>query len=70
MRFRTLVRAVPLAIALGLAVTGSAWAELINLQFTASITSVEGETDPALRAQHAMTRCAWLRGCRKPAAGD
>ena len=50
MRIRTILRAVPLASVLGLAVSGSAWAELINLQFNATIASLEGETDPALRA--------------------
>lgn len=46
-RFR---RVLPAAFALWLAGSGSAWAELINLQFNGTITSLEGDEDPALRA--------------------
>ena len=61
MRIRTILRAVPLAIVLGLAVSGSAWAELINLQFNATISAYEGEEDPALRALFPLGGTAsWL----------
>lgn len=61
MRIRTFVRAVPLAIVLGMAASGSAWAELINLQFSATISAYEGEEDPALRALFPLGGTAsWL----------